>query len=43
VIIGRLIPAGTGFVGSKKHAIITEFQELRAKERAIEEARQEEM
>ncbi|MBI5456290.1 DNA-directed RNA polymerase subunit beta' [Candidatus Kaiserbacteria bacterium] len=27
VIIGRLIPAGTGFKGSKKHAMITELQE----------------
>ena len=27
VIIGRLIPAGTGFKGSKKHAMISELQE----------------
>ncbi|TSC85507.1 MAG: DNA-directed RNA polymerase subunit beta' [Parcubacteria group bacterium Gr01-1014_8] len=26
VIIGRLIPAGTGFKGSKKHAMITDLQ-----------------
>jgi len=26
VIIGRLIPAGTGFAGSEKHAFITELQ-----------------
>ena len=31
VIIGRLIPAGTGFAGSKKHARIMNFQEERAK------------
>jgi DNA-directed RNA polymerase subunit beta' len=30
VIIGRLIPAGTGFAGSKKHAIIADFQKERA-------------
>ncbi len=30
VIIGRLIPAGTGFPGSKKHALISAFQEKRA-------------
>lgn len=27
VIIGRLIPAGTGFAGSKKHAMVRELQE----------------
>jgi len=27
VIIGRLIPAGTGFAGSQKHALIAELQE----------------
>ena len=26
VIIGRLIPAGTGFAGSKKHAMIEEME-----------------
>jgi DNA-directed RNA polymerase subunit beta' len=31
VIIGRLIPAGTGFKGSKKHEIIEAFQKERAK------------
>ena len=31
VIIGRLIPAGTGFAGSKKHAMIAKMEaELRA-------------
>jgi DNA-directed RNA polymerase subunit beta' len=31
VIIGRLIPAGTGFAGSKKHAMVAELEErLRA-------------
>ncbi len=29
VILGRLIPAGTGFPGSKKHASITKLQSLR--------------
>ncbi len=31
VILGRLIPAGTGFTGSKKHAAIQKLQENRAK------------
>jgi hypothetical protein len=26
VIIGRLIPAGTGFKGSKKHQMIEDFK-----------------
>ncbi len=30
VIIGRLIPAGTGYPGSKKHTMITTFQAERA-------------
>ena len=30
VILGRLIPAGTGFAGSKKHAFITKLQSDRA-------------
>ncbi len=35
VIIGRLIPAGTGFKGSKKHAMIKDLEdELSAKEAA---------
>ncbi len=33
VIIGRLIPAGTGFKGSKKHAMITDLQEKLTVER----------
>ncbi len=37
VIIGRLIPAGTGFAGSQKHAVIKAFQDERAKRRALEE------
>jgi len=43
VIIGRLIPAGTGFRGSKKHEVIAKFQEERMKrmaELAEEEARE---
>jgi len=31
VILGRLIPSGTGFNGSKKHAAITQLQSARAK------------
>ena len=40
VILGRLIPAGTGLAGSKKHANITKLQEARAREaeRAAAEA-----
>jgi DNA-directed RNA polymerase subunit beta' len=34
VIIGRLIPAGTGFKGSKKYEIVNKFQEERAKKMA---------
>jgi len=34
VILGRLIPAGTGFAGSKKHEAIAEMQARRAVERA---------
>jgi DNA-directed RNA polymerase subunit beta' len=34
VIIGRLIPAGTGFSGSTKHGIIAAFQAEKEKERA---------
>jgi DNA-directed RNA polymerase subunit beta' len=37
VIIGRIIPAGTGFAGSKKHAKI---QELRSALRAEQDAKQ---
>lgn len=36
VIIGRLIPAGTGFAGSQKHKVIGEFQDARSKRRAAE-------
>lgn len=36
VIIGRLIPAGTGFEGSEKHARISSFQEERAARLALE-------
>ncbi len=37
VIVGRVIPAGTGFAGSKKHAMITELQDkLDAEEVATE-------
>ncbi len=43
VIIGRLIPAGTGFEGSEKHARIKAFQEGRAVKRAQEEAEREEL
>ena len=32
VIIGRLIPAGTGFPGSKKHAMIKELEAEMARE-----------
>ena len=38
VILGRLIPAGTGFPGSKKRAVIDEMQAKRAVERARAEA-----
>ena len=38
VILGRLIPAGTGFPGSKKRAVIDEMQAKRAQERARQEA-----
>lgn len=38
VIIGRLIPSGTGFEGSAKHQFISEFQEERAQERAARAA-----
>ncbi len=39
IIIGRLIPAGTGFPGSPKHTMIADFQkELEEKYRAVEEA-----
>ena len=41
VIIGRLIPAGTGFAGSKKHAMIADFQKERAERMAKEEAKLE--
>ncbi len=34
VILGRLIPAGTAFAGSKKHASISKLQENRAKVQA---------
>jgi DNA-directed RNA polymerase subunit beta' len=37
VILGRLIPAGTGFAGSQKFAAIDKMQERRnARERALE-------
>lgn len=40
VILGRLIPAGTGFAGSRKFAAIDAMQERRAaRERALEAAR----
>ncbi|MFQ5541127.1 MAG: DNA-directed RNA polymerase subunit beta', partial [Candidatus Paceibacteria bacterium] len=38
VIIGRLIPAGTGFEGSEKHARIRAFQDERASRLAREKA-----
>lgn len=38
VILGRLIPAGTGFAGSKKRAAIDVMQEKRAQEMARREA-----
>ncbi|HEY1042195.1 MAG TPA: DNA-directed RNA polymerase subunit beta', partial [Candidatus Paceibacterota bacterium] len=38
VILGRLIPAGTGFAGSKKRAAIDQMQEKRAQEMARREA-----
>ena len=38
VILGRLIPAGTGFAGSKKHAAIAEMQARRAVEQQRVEA-----
>ncbi|MES2135362.1 MAG: DNA-directed RNA polymerase subunit beta' [Patescibacteria group bacterium] len=41
VIVGRLIPAGTGFVGSKKHARVQAFQEKRAREMELEMERDE--
>lgn len=39
VIIGRLIPAGTGYSGSKKHELIRKFQD----ERALRQAREQEI
>ncbi|MES2014515.1 MAG: DNA-directed RNA polymerase subunit beta', partial [Patescibacteria group bacterium] len=36
VIVGRIIPAGTGFAGSKKHAAIHAFQEKRARQMELE-------
>ena len=41
VIIGRLIPAGTGFAGSVKHRRIQAFQAERAKRMAVEMAEAE--
>ena len=41
VIIGRIIPAGTGYKGSKKHAMIAEFQKLRAEKDALMEDEEE--
>lgn len=38
VILGRLIPAGTGFAASKKHEAIAAMQEKRAQEMARREA-----
>jgi len=35
VIIGRLIPAGTGFKGSKKHAMISELEQQLAEQDAL--------
>ena len=36
LVSGRLIPAGTGFKGSKKHAMIEEMEaEFRAQEAAV--------
>ncbi|MBV9349686.1 MAG: DNA-directed RNA polymerase subunit beta', partial [Patescibacteria group bacterium] len=36
VIVGRLIPAGTGFPGSKKQEVIQKFQDDRARTMALE-------
>lgn len=36
VILGRLIPAGTGFPGSRKHATITKLQEVHQSSRRAE-------
>ncbi len=36
VILGRLIPAGTGFPGSRKHATITKLQDARPASRHVE-------
>ena len=41
IIIGRLIPAGSGFAGSKKHAQIAELQEQLARQEALVEAEKE--
>jgi len=41
VIIGRLIPSGTGFAGSQKHAWISEFQAERAQRREEELSRED--
>ena len=41
VIIGRLIPSGTGFVGSQKHELISEFQAERAQRREEELSRED--
>ena len=38
VILGRLIPAGTGLAGSKKHAEITKLQNKRAAAQAANQA-----
>jgi len=42
VIVGRLIPAGTGFEGSEKHERVSLFQEERAERLAREAEREEE-
>ena len=41
VIIGRLIPAGSGFAGSGKHAAVAAFQAERAQRLLVEEAARE--
>jgi DNA-directed RNA polymerase subunit beta' len=42
VIIGRIIPAGTGYKGSKKHTMIADFQEDRRKRDALTQESEEE-
>ena len=41
VILGRLIPAGTGFAGSRKHAVVGKLRDARMKAQALAAERSE--